>query len=186
MAITTKEQERKALAQIRKIVEGLGEFSYVATAFEGCFEDAEQNIEYDFGCSMKQRADAATKKADDLEKKVAELEHQLKKKELDERDLRLAIEKVKAEDSETITALRQQIISDDDLEDLRQLVSNHEYEQAEAAAKAAQDIVKYADSPSSKEFSEAVRLHRAYTSAADYSKGLKQRIEAAQAARRSN
>lgn len=184
MTIATKEQERKALAQIRKIIDGLGEDSYIGMAFEGCFEIAEENIENDFGCSMKQRVDAATKKASDLEKKVAELEHQLKKKELDERDLRLAIEKVKAEDSETITALRQQLISDDDLEDFRQLVSNHEYEQTEAASKAAQDIVKYADSPSSKEFSEAVRLHRAYTSAADYSKSLKQRIEAAQAARR--
>ena len=33
--MTTKDQERKALAQIRKIVESLGENSYVATAFEG-------------------------------------------------------------------------------------------------------------------------------------------------------
>lgn len=42
--MTTKEQERKALAQIKKIVEGLGGDSYLATAFEGCFEDAEYNI----------------------------------------------------------------------------------------------------------------------------------------------
>lgn len=33
--MTTKEQERKALAQIKKIVESLGEGSYIATAFEG-------------------------------------------------------------------------------------------------------------------------------------------------------
>lgn len=55
--MTTKEQERKALAQIRKIVEGLGADSYVATAFEGCFEIAESNIENDWACSMKQRAE---------------------------------------------------------------------------------------------------------------------------------
>lgn len=65
--MTTKEQERKALAQIKKIVEGLGNDSYVATAFEGCFEIAEENIENDFACSMKQRAESAEKKADALE-----------------------------------------------------------------------------------------------------------------------
>ena len=53
----TKEQERKALAQIRKIVEGLGENSYIGTAFDGCFEDAETNIENDFAFSWKQRAE---------------------------------------------------------------------------------------------------------------------------------
>lgn len=53
--MTTKEQERKALEQIRKIVAGLGENSYVGTAFEGCFEDAEENIENDFALSMNGR-----------------------------------------------------------------------------------------------------------------------------------
>lgn len=60
--MTTKDQERKALAQIRKIVEGLGENSYIAMAFEGCFEIAEENIDNDFGCSMKNRAEAAEAK----------------------------------------------------------------------------------------------------------------------------
>ncbi len=64
--MTTKEQERKALEQIRKIVEGLGENSYIGTAFEGCFEIAEQNIDNDFGCSMKQRAESAEKKAEEF------------------------------------------------------------------------------------------------------------------------
>lgn len=59
--MTTKEQERKALEQIKKIVAGLGENSYVATALEGCFEIAEENIEYDMACSMKQRYEAAVK-----------------------------------------------------------------------------------------------------------------------------
>lgn len=61
--MTTKDQERKALEQIRKIVAGLGEISYIGTAFEGCFEIAEENIENDFGCSMKQRAESAEKDA---------------------------------------------------------------------------------------------------------------------------
>lgn len=66
--MTTKEQERKALEQIRKIVEGLGEDSYIRTAFEGCFEIAEENIDNDFACSMKQRAESAEKKVGEYKK----------------------------------------------------------------------------------------------------------------------
>lgn len=70
--MTTKEQERKALEQIKKIVAGLGEGSYIGTAFEGCFEVAEENIENDFACSMKQRAEHAEKINDELHKKIRE------------------------------------------------------------------------------------------------------------------
>ena len=54
--MSTKDQERKALEQIKKIISGLGEGSYLATAFEGTFEDAEENITYDAAYSWKQRA----------------------------------------------------------------------------------------------------------------------------------
>ena len=53
--MATKDQERKALEQIRKIVDGLGEDSYIGKAFEGCFDDAESNIDNDFWNSMAQR-----------------------------------------------------------------------------------------------------------------------------------
>ena len=50
--VITKADERKALEQIKKIVESVGgEKSYIGTAFKGVFELAEENIEYDFGCS---------------------------------------------------------------------------------------------------------------------------------------
>lgn len=75
--MTTKEQERKALAQIRKIVDGLGENSYIGTAFEGCFEIAEQNIENDWACSMKDRAESAEKKAAGLNDLVNDLGEKL-------------------------------------------------------------------------------------------------------------
>lgn len=65
--MTTKEQERKVLAQIKKLVEELGEDSYIGTAFEGCFEIAEQNIENDWACSMKDRAEIAERKLNALE-----------------------------------------------------------------------------------------------------------------------
>ena len=60
----TKEQERKVLEQIRKMVEELGTDSYIAMAFEGCFEIAESNIDNDFGCSMKQRVESAERKVE--------------------------------------------------------------------------------------------------------------------------
>ena len=66
--MTTKEQERKALAQIRKIVEALGPDSYVGTALDGCFEIAEQNIENDWACSMKQQAAALRAEIEDVKK----------------------------------------------------------------------------------------------------------------------
>lgn len=66
----SKQQERDALDQIRAIVDTLGPDSYLATAFAGCFEDAEENIKNDFACSMKQRLEAARA---DIEKKDEEI-----------------------------------------------------------------------------------------------------------------
>ena len=60
--IATKDQERDALAKIKKIVEGLGPQSYLATAFEGCFQDAEDNIENDFAFSMASRYESEHEK----------------------------------------------------------------------------------------------------------------------------
>jgi len=51
--MATKADERKALEEIRRIVEGLGNDSYLAMAFDGCFEMAESNIENDFANNPK-------------------------------------------------------------------------------------------------------------------------------------
>lgn len=71
--ITTKEQELKALDQIREIVEGLGEGSYIAAAMEGMLEDAKENIENDFALSWKNRAENYQKKLEELSKLYKEL-----------------------------------------------------------------------------------------------------------------
>lgn len=76
---TTRTQEREALDRIRKIVAELGEFSYIGTAFEGCFEIAEDNIENDFGCSMKQRAESAERKAQSAEQSFGFAKDELEK-----------------------------------------------------------------------------------------------------------
>ena len=51
----SKDTERAFLNEIKEILEGLGENSYCAMAFEGCVEDAEENINNDFAVSMKGR-----------------------------------------------------------------------------------------------------------------------------------
>lgn len=69
--IATKEQERKALAQIKKIVEGLGPQSYISTAMTGVFNLAEQNIEYDAAFEFPEQIEDMQKKLDDA-RQVAE------------------------------------------------------------------------------------------------------------------
>lgn len=71
-AQATKQQERDALAKIRQIVDTLGPESYLATAFEGCFDLAAENIENDWGCSMADRVRRAEKRAAELEDRLTE------------------------------------------------------------------------------------------------------------------
>lgn len=80
----TREQERNALQKIRKIVEGLGEDSYIGMAFEGVWELAKENIENDHGNSCKWYIDNYykstydyTKLAEVHDKQVTELEAEL-------------------------------------------------------------------------------------------------------------
>lgn len=71
-APATKQQERDALAKIRQIVDTLGPESYLAIAFEGCFDLAAENIENDWGRSMADRVRRAEKRAAELEDKLTE------------------------------------------------------------------------------------------------------------------
>ena len=68
----TKQQERDTLERIRKMVEQLGPDSYLATAFEGCFDLAAENIDNDWACSMADRARNAEKRVAELEDKLSE------------------------------------------------------------------------------------------------------------------
>lgn len=79
--MTTKEQEKQAIQKIRKIVEGMGENSYLATAMEGVLETAEENIEYDAAFSLKGRAEVAEKEASELKKENGELRKTLKEQQ---------------------------------------------------------------------------------------------------------
>ena len=88
--MATKEQERKALARIRKIVAELGEDSYIATAFDGAWELAEENIENDFGNSTRWYIDKYNNSGEDVRKAREEAEE-------DSRKLRVELEEMKAD-----------------------------------------------------------------------------------------
>lgn len=60
--VTSKEQEREALKKIQQIINSLGADSYIAAAFDGCIEMAEDNINDDFANSYKGIAEAAQKR----------------------------------------------------------------------------------------------------------------------------
>lgn len=58
--MTTKDQEREALEEIKAIVERIGgDDSYIGMAFKGCCDIAADNIENDFGDSWMDRWSAA-------------------------------------------------------------------------------------------------------------------------------
>lgn len=71
--MTTKEQEKKALEQIRKIIAGLGKDSYIATAMDGMIDDAEDNIENDWAMSWKDRAVTASKRYEKAETELVKV-----------------------------------------------------------------------------------------------------------------
>lgn len=103
--MTTKEQERQAIQKIRKIVESMGENSYLATAMEGVLETAEENIEYDAAFSLKGRAEVAEKEASELKKENEELWKALKEQQ--ER-----VEKLESERNETYSELQKYMLPD--------------------------------------------------------------------------
>lgn len=173
----TKDQERKALEKIKAIVEALGPDSYIGTALDGCFEIAEENIENDFACSMKQRVEAVVVENTRLKEKVKKLEKEVSTMALDNRDLRLAIKKEKEEASATETALRERAVSDDDLTDCIQMARDSAYGHQEKMEEAAASVVELADDPTSPEFSKAVKDHRNAKSAYEYAEALASRLE---------
>lgn len=176
-AIATKQQERDTLEAIRKMVAELGPQSYLATAFEGCFDDAEGNIENDFADSMKARYLHADAELNAAKGTIEELEEKLRQ-EIAER------QRARDEAQEVIKKLEAKVLSNDDLEDIRQLLSDRAAEADETAKKYAAEIVERADDPAGREFQEAVRMHRNYTQEAEYTRNLLGRVVAAQVATR--
>ena len=84
--MATKQEELNALKKIGEIVNALGVTSYIGIAFEGVLEDAKENIENDWACSWKQRAEAREEEAVKAHEKMRDAERRyrevLKDKEL--------------------------------------------------------------------------------------------------------
>lgn len=110
----TKDQERDAVERIRAIVATLGPRSYAGTALEGCLEDAEVNIENDFGDSMKARWQDAKRRVAEAVKETAAAKEELEKVRNALRD---------AENN--VDHLARKVISNDDLTDVEQLVEGY-------------------------------------------------------------
>lgn len=108
--VASKEQEGKALEQIKKIVDSLGPDSYIGTAFKGCFDVAHNNIVSDFADSLYDRLQRANATITKLEKNynAAHEEHnQLQKahgeacEAITERDKRLGTMETKSRNLQT-------------------------------------------------------------------------------------
>lgn len=111
--MTTKQEERNALSEIRRIVDALGPDSYIGMAFEGLWEIASSNIENDFADSMKERWKSAREDAAhyhhacvDLTARVDELNRALDCAEEENASLRREIGSV----SEERESLREEIV----------------------------------------------------------------------------
>lgn len=76
----TKEQERQILKKIDELIKEAGPDSYINTTFAGIVEQAEENINNDWGCNYKQSYETS-------ELQRAETLHQLKKEQETTRDL---------------------------------------------------------------------------------------------------
>lgn len=171
----TKEQERKAVEKIRKIINDLGNGSYVGTALEGCLEDAESNIENDFSDSMKSRFEHSEKRLREAQGRIAELEDKLSESEKDYEAAHAAAHQIAEEKDTEIAALRERVLSSDDLETLLSLVTERISSLDSEVQNAAERIVESAGEPESAAFKNAVNDHRAAKRASDKYKMLLER-----------
>lgn len=133
--MATKDQERAALDKIAKIVNGLGEDSYVGAAFKGCFEIAEDNIGNDFMCSPMERVESLEKKCEWLTGK---------NKELYDKNSKLC----------------KRALGDDVLDSIKLMLAEYYVERSREERENAESIVENADNPGSARFKSAVAAHR--------------------------
>ena len=167
--MTTKEQERKALAQISSIIEKLGPDSYIGIAFEGCIQDAVENIENDWACSWKQRAEAIDKELDDRAAYIIKMQQELEK------------QKARADEAEKrYNELKARQLSPDDLDDFEAMLKNTMYDCEQLIKKEAAAIVEMADTPQDVAFLDAVASHRREQKKRQYLAGILARVNRAQ------
>lgn len=169
----TKQQERQTLEKIRQMVEELGPDSYLRTAFEGCFQDAEDNIEDDAAYSMKSRWKSSENKLEAANQEIDRLNAVIIR-------MTATIEKLKADNEEYRVKTYNRTITSDDLKDSIQLVKDHLDKLIEDLKSTGEQIIEYADDPSSDEFINAVSWHRKFKHQIEYYRDLHSRLIALQ------
>lgn len=162
----TKAQEREALEKIKAIVATLGPRSYIGTALDGCLEDAEVNIENDFGDSMRVRWQDAEKRVGQALKETAAVKEELAQ-------VRRALQT--AEDDANF--YRDKVLDSDDLTDIAQLVDGKMDALRADIETAAARIIEGAEEPESDAFKNAVKYHRAVKGGLEYYQALAQRVK---------
>ena len=193
-APATKRNEMEALEVIRQMVADLGPDSYLATAFQGCFEIASQNIEFDFADSLQGRLELAEKKLrdeiaekqkvrDEAQKTIKELEDKLTESQKDWEAAHAANHVLAEEKDAEIAALQAKTMSDEDLERVITILESQAEEAEAKVEKAAAEIVRFAEAPGLPEFTAAVSRHRNHTA---YAKGLRELLGRVDAIRANN
>ena len=168
----SKDQEREALEEIRRIVSTLGENSYISIALTGCLEDAEENINNDFALSMNGRWQYAEQEVEKAKAEISELKRQLDEVQNIADNQDKTIEGYKS----FIAELQGNMLSEDDITDCVSLVRDKLHEIEKDIKEQEQLIVQYAHTPNCEEFKQAVRYHRTSTSTRDYYKKLEHNL----------
>ena len=153
----TKEQERETLEQIKAMIAELGQQSYLATAFEGCFEDAEQNIEDDAAYSMKARLEIQAQRA-------IERGHEVDRLKADIAAAQSKIEILQSQfdfASQHIKKLERQQLPEELRRDLWVMVTSEAEASRARMAEAADKMAAGADNPGCVLFKESVARYRA-------------------------
>ena len=109
--MSTKQQELEALKKICEIVAELGPDSYIATAFEGCFEVARSNIENDFADSMKARWQDADRKLNEANGTIEELRAKLAESEKDYEAAHATAQQIAEEKDAEIAFIKNELIN---------------------------------------------------------------------------
>ena len=156
-ASATKEQEREALEKIKAMVAELGPQSYLATAFEGCFEDAEQNIEDDAAYSMKARLEIQAQRAIDRGHEVDRLKADLAAAQSKVENLQSQFDFA----SQHIKKRERQQLPEQLWRDLWAMVTDEAAASRARMAEAADKMAAGADNPGCVLFKESVARYRA-------------------------
>lgn len=152
----TKAQERATLAKIKAMVEELGPRSYIATAFEGCFEIAEQNIDDDAAYSMKGRFEFEAQRAIERGYEVDRLKAEVKR-------LNGGIDELIQKDDERKAALErlgQKVLSDELYTAIRDLAQEDHTAARQRIEESAETMAALAETPQDIAFTAAVTGYR--------------------------